>query len=162
MSVDGQDGPPMAVTTGLPQGSPVSPVLFGIYIADVHKAVENRVPGCRGISFVDGVTWFVEGTSIEEVTVGLESCAAESLTWAESNAVRFESKTEAVLLSKRRSHGKARACWAIQIGEQNIHFAREATRWLGIWIDSALTLRDSRRRVLNRAKGAEAAIRRLV
>ena len=79
MSVDGQDGPPMAVTTGLPQGSPVSPVLFGIYIADVHKAVENKVFGCKGISFVHDVTWFVEGTSIEEVTVGLESCAAESL-----------------------------------------------------------------------------------
>ena len=163
MSVDGQDGPPMAVTIGLPQGSPVSPVLFGIYIADVHKAVENRDPGCRGISFVDGVAWFVEGTSIEEVTVGLERCAAQNLLWAESNAVRFEtSKTEAILLSKRRSHGKRRACRAIQVGRLNIHFAREATRWLGIWIDSALTLRDSRHRVLNRAKGTEAAIRRLV
>ena len=102
MSVNGQDGPPMAVTTGLPQGSPVSPVLFGRYIADVHKAVEDKVFGCKGMSFVDDVTWFVEGTSIEEVTVGLESCAAESLIWAEGNAVKFEtSKTEAILLSRR-------------------------------------------------------------
>ena len=33
MSVDGQDGPPLEVTTGLPQGSPISPVLFEIYIS---------------------------------------------------------------------------------------------------------------------------------
>ena len=32
MSVDGQDGPAQEVTTGLPQGSPVSPVLFNLYI----------------------------------------------------------------------------------------------------------------------------------
>ena len=39
MSVDGQDDEPREVTTGLPQGSPVSPVLFAIYIA---LLVENR------------------------------------------------------------------------------------------------------------------------
>ena len=127
MSVDGQDGHPMAVTTGLLQGSPVSPILFGMYIADVYKAVEDKVSGCKGISFVDDVTWFVEGTSIEEVTVGLESCAAESHIWAESNAVKFEtSKTEAILLSRSRSHEKTRTCRTIQVGEQNIPFAKEA------------------------------------
>ena len=56
MSVDGQDGSPMAVSTGLLQGSPVSPILFAIYIANVHKAVEDKVSGCKGISFVDDAT----------------------------------------------------------------------------------------------------------
>ena len=36
MSVDGQDSEPLSVTTGLPQGSPVSPVLFAIYVVDIH------------------------------------------------------------------------------------------------------------------------------
>lgn len=36
MSVDGQDGEPLGVTTGLPQGSPISPVLIAIYIADIY------------------------------------------------------------------------------------------------------------------------------
>lgn len=43
MSVDGQDDEPMDVTTGLPQGSPVSLVLFPIYIAEVYGAVEARL-----------------------------------------------------------------------------------------------------------------------
>ena len=50
MSVDGQDSDPLEVTTGLPQGSPISPVLFAIYIADIHQAVEGQVEDCRGIS----------------------------------------------------------------------------------------------------------------
>ena len=112
---------------------------------------------------MDDVTWFVEGTSIKEVTRGLEDYAAESLRWAERSAVRFETaKTETVLLSRRRGHGRRRECRPIRAGDQEVHFAKEATRWLGVWLDSALTLRESRRRALNHERKAEAAIRRLV
>ena len=41
MSLDGQDGEEMAVTTGLPQGPPVSPLLLAIYIAEIHQVVES-------------------------------------------------------------------------------------------------------------------------
>ena len=43
MNVNGHDGEREKVTTGLPQGSPVSPVLFGIYISGVHGAVQDKV-----------------------------------------------------------------------------------------------------------------------
>ena len=36
MSVDGQGDEAREVTTGLSQGSPISPVLFAIYIAEIH------------------------------------------------------------------------------------------------------------------------------
>ena len=39
MNINGHDGEPEEVTTGLPQGSPVTPVLFAIYISEVHAAV---------------------------------------------------------------------------------------------------------------------------
>ena len=68
ISIDGQDGQPQAITTGLPQGSPVLPILFCIYISDVYTAVEQNVQEYQSISFVDDVTWFVEENSIEEVT----------------------------------------------------------------------------------------------
>ena len=80
----------MAVNTGLPQGSPVSPVLFAIYIAEIHQAMESQVEDCRGISFVDDVTWIVEGYDVDEVASKLERCATASLEWAKHNAVRLE------------------------------------------------------------------------
>ena len=48
----------------------------------------------RGISYVDDVTWVVEGTDVDDVVSKLERCAQASSDWADNNAVRFEeSKT---------------------------------------------------------------------
>lgn len=82
----------MGVTTGLMQGSPLSPVHFAIYTAKIRQAVEDRVEDSRGISFVDDVTWLVEGTDIDGVADKLERCARVSLEWAKENAVRFETR----------------------------------------------------------------------
>ena len=146
MSVDGQDGEPMDVTTGLPQGSPISPALFAIYIADIHGAVEDQVEDSRGISYVDDVTWIAEGANVDEVVEKLERCAEASLRWADSNAVRFEeSKTEAILFSNRRRNRQCRR--EIRVGSTyQVRFAGEATRWLGIWLDASLNLEKNRRR----------------
>jgi ribonuclease HI len=161
MSVDGQDGEVREVTTGLPQGSPVSPVLFALYISEIHQAVESQVEDCRGISFVDDITWIVEGTDIEDVSCKLEQCATASLEWAQSNAVRFEvSKTEAILFSRARKHRKSQR--GVRVGQQVVHFKPEATRWLGIWLDSALTLQENRRIRMGKTRQAEAKIRRIV
>lgn len=107
MTVDGQDSTPMEVTTGLPQGSPISPALFAIYIAEIHAAVESQVEDSRGISFVDDVTWVVEGGNVAEVVGKLERCATASLEWAENNSIRFETaKAEAMLSLSGGSIGR--------------------------------------------------------
>ena len=72
MSVDGQDGESTDVTTGLLQGSFISPAHFAIYIADIHYAAERQVEDSRGISFVDDVIWLVEGTDLNDVVSKLE------------------------------------------------------------------------------------------
>ena len=61
MNINGQDGERERVVTGLPQGSPVAPILFGIYILEVYEAVQGKVQEAAGISFVDDVTWFATG-----------------------------------------------------------------------------------------------------
>lgn len=78
---------------------------------------------------MDDVTWVVERDSINEVVQRLERCATASLESVERNAVRFGSKTEAMLSSRRRKHWQAKAEKAIQVGDQYVRFA---TRWLGM------------------------------
>ena len=49
-----------------------------------NAVVENQVEDSRGISFVDDVTWVVEGTDLDDVVDKLERCAAASLPWQRS------------------------------------------------------------------------------
>ena len=80
ISVDREDSESFSVTTGLRQGSRISPALFSLYIADIHWVVEDQLEDDQGISYVDGdVTWVVEGSDVDDMADELESCAAASL-----------------------------------------------------------------------------------
>ena len=52
MVIDGKEEEETEVTTGLPQGSLVSPILFIIYVSGVHQAGEGD-GAVRSLSFVD-------------------------------------------------------------------------------------------------------------
>ena len=97
--------------TGLPQGFPISPVLspFTSLTSTQRWRTRSRTAGASP-------SWTTShGRDVGEVIRKLEQCAEASLTWAEGNAVRFEtSKTEAILPSKKRAHRRCDS--AIQVG----------------------------------------------
>jgi hypothetical protein len=97
MVIDGCERAERNVQTGIPQGSPISPILFAIYLSGVFETVEASVPGAQALSFADDVAWMVTGKNVADITEKLEQCAAESIDWAQQNAVAFDSaKTEAL------------------------------------------------------------------
>ena len=55
--LNGQEGDDHEVDTGIPQGSPVSPILFTVYLPGLFGHMEERVPGVKALSFVDDVAW---------------------------------------------------------------------------------------------------------
>jgi len=91
------------VSTDIPQGSPVFPVLSKVYLSGLFGSVEEKVPGIKALSFVDDVAWLAEGDEANEISEILEKAAAAAQEWAEANAAAFDAqKTEAILLSRRR------------------------------------------------------------
>ena len=48
------------------------------------------------------------------------------------------------------------------MGNQTVRFAREATRWLGIWLDFSLFLAENKYRRIGKARQAEARLWRIV
>lgn len=71
MVIDGREEEEVEVTTRLPQGSSVSPVLFIIYVSGVHQAGEGG-GAVRSLSFVDDVTCVAHSRSVREVRARLE------------------------------------------------------------------------------------------
>ena len=158
--LDGEVGDPNAVDTGVPQGSPAAPILFVTYLSGIFDAVEQAAPGSSGLSFVDDIGWCAEGRNDKEVAAKLSQAAAAAIEWAGKNGVAFDrGKTEAAMFWRKKK-GTAAAS-KVKVGDSEVPFNKEATRWLGVWLDSQLTLKEHHASRLKSGRNAMTRLRRL-
>ena len=61
-----------AVNTGIPQGSPVSPILFLIYLSEMFTEIEKAASEITSLSFVNDLGFIAEEESAAEIAVTLE------------------------------------------------------------------------------------------
>ncbi|ODM21086.1 hypothetical protein SI65_04139 [Aspergillus cristatus] len=162
--IDGHPGLITPISSGLPQGSPASPILFLIYIQGAFPAIEQATPGIRALSFADDVGLIARGNSVQGVCSQLQAAGEAAIAWGIENGVQFDhEKTEAALFSRqsgrrlREQIERAR----ITIRGHPVSFSLEATRWLGVLLDSGLTLKAHYQDRLQKATRAEARIRAL-
>ena len=102
--LNGKVGEAEPLDTGIAQGSPAAPILFVTYLSGIFDEVEVVVPGVRGLSFVDDISWWAEGRDDEVVAANLAAAATAAFKWAVENGVAFDhSKTEAALFHRKRS-----------------------------------------------------------
>lgn len=73
--IDGHNSKERDIETGIPQGSPVSPILFFIYISNVFNKVSKKSPLVTSLSFVNDLGFIASGSSVKEVVKTLESVA---------------------------------------------------------------------------------------
>jgi len=156
--LEGREGEEHEVETGVPQGSPVAPILFTAYLSGIFDQVETACPGVQGLSFVDDVAWWADGKSEKEVAEALVRTATAALEWSGENGITFDrAKTEAMFLSKRRR----KPIEKVRVGDDEIPFNQQATRWLGVWIDSKMALKEHHSARMKSARKAMGRIRRL-
>ena len=137
--LDGLEEEARDMETGIPQGSPAAPILFIACLSGIFGEVERRYEGVKALSFADDISWWVERGTDEEVAVKLSEAAGVVCEWASRNGVTFDhQKSEAILFSRRRSEPVA----TVSARGREIQFNKEATHWLGLWLDSHLTLRS--------------------
>jgi len=82
MMIEGNSMERHPVEAGVPQGSPVSPILFAIYTSGLIKWVEEYVSEAEGRSCVDDLGWVATGSDVNHVVSIVERCAARSMDWA--------------------------------------------------------------------------------
>lgn len=73
--VDGHDNDKKDIEIGIPQGSPVSPILFLIYISGVFDEVTKNNPLVTSLSFIDDLMFIASGSLVKEVAESLEKVA---------------------------------------------------------------------------------------
>ncbi|KAI7712086.1 hypothetical protein KC353_g8529 [Hortaea werneckii] len=153
--IDGRTGETRSIQAGLPQGSPISPVLFILSVSAMFQWLEDRHMKLQAISFVDDIGLVTECDDVEEGARKLEHIARDAIQWGSDNKADFEvSKTEVLVFSRRRGILQATKDAAIRIGEQTFAVKQEATKWLGFWLDSKLSFKTHFENRIASAKGA--------
>ena len=87
---------------GLPQGSPLSPILFLFFNADL---VQRRTDSNGGaIAFVDDFTAWVTGPTARSTRKGIEAIIEEALDWERRSGATFEADKTAVIHFTRKAY----------------------------------------------------------
>jgi ribonuclease HI len=141
--IDGFTCPLRDISAGLPQGSPLSPVLFIIYLQPLLKEIDSLLLDGINLSFVDDIGIVVKGENVEEVTKRLEEIGTQIVNLGNQYQISFdEEKTEAILFTKKQKELQKIRDLQIQLPNYTCRFQKEATRWLGYWLDSKLSFRE--------------------
>src|SRR6201990_1382695 len=138
--LDGEIGPTTDSQCGLPQGSPVSPILFMLYLAPLFKLGK---PSAR-FGYADDVALLATSPSLEANSQMLSSALHEALEWGAAEGVTFEpAKSELLHFSRKGADQNPSATPSISAGPIIVSegVERPYLRWLGVLFDKRLTFK---------------------
>jgi hypothetical protein len=103
LSFDSRTDIQWPVATGIPQGSPTSPILFLLYLCPLFDSLQLHHPSIWSPSYIDDVVLVAQGKTREGNLRVLEVAARTAFQWAWDNAVAFDdAKSEMIHFHRSR------------------------------------------------------------
>ncbi|EFZ02030.2 Reverse transcriptase [Metarhizium robertsii ARSEF 23] len=125
--------PTTPLQCGLPQGSPVSPILFLLYTEPVYRLGDPE----RRFGYADDTAILCTGKSVEETARKASAYIRELEDWGAANGISSDpDKTEVMHFSL-----KTREAMPPIRHDDAVKHPEKAMRWLGIWLDSKLAFK---------------------
>ncbi|KAK6222522.1 hypothetical protein QIS74_04224 [Colletotrichum tabaci] len=142
---------------GLPQGSPLSPVLFLFFNADL---VQHRIGADGGaIAFVDDYTAWVTGPTAKANREGIQSIVNEALAWGRRSGATFETDKTAIIHFSRNKE-RLDDDDAFTVGGQTVR-PQTQVKILGVVMDQQLRFKQQVANAATKGLKAAMALRRL-
>lgn len=134
---------------GLPQGSPLSPILYILYNSS-PLLPSDLSPDTNqfSIGFIDDVTHLVATRDVHENISQLEIIGAQLFEWGRKHGAIFDKRKAQLMHFTHRRHENP----PLTFGSFTLQ-PQETARWLGIWLDPKLTFSHHLKKV--REKGLQ-------
>jgi hypothetical protein len=139
MEIDGNQGSKRDAGSGLSQGSPLSPVLFGLTCGRILKELPE------GCSYVDDCAWTIaydDFNGKNSVAIKIRKLLDQIQSVFRKHSMTLDEKTELAIIYKANQNRKKWETeanrWSMKRNNIAIKFNRGTTRWLGFHIDRCL------------------------
>ncbi|XP_044715319.1 reverse transcriptase (RNA-dependent DNA polymerase) domain-containing protein [Hirsutella rhossiliensis] len=138
---------------GLPQGSPVSPILFLLYTEPIYRQGSSK----GRFGYADDTAILCVGNSLDETSAEASHLVGELVSWGAANGISFDpEKTEVMHFSRTTP----KTAPSVLHGEFEKRPDR-AMRWLGVWLDSTLSFKIHVEKWTAKAQAVAFHLRRL-
>lgn len=157
----GYEGDWIETRAGIPQGSPLSPILFLFYISELLEGLQDPRAQTMGFGFVDDTNLLTWSASAEEncrrLTAAHEHCAR----WANRHGAKFApDKYQLIHFTRQRRHAREDLANSVNIAGHQTR-GQDSIKVLGVWLDPKLTWKEHIAQVTRKGISASTAVARL-
>ena len=137
----------------MPQGSPLSPLLYMFYNADLlDVAAQHRA---RGLGFIDDIVYSIQGNTDKENARKLKCVLNEAEEWRKKHGAQFETSKYILVHYTRNRWRETKA--SVTANGITIEPSNEA-KYLGVIFDQELRFKSHLQQVIKRGTNAAMAL----